>query len=82
MIKNRLRVLLAEREMNLRQLAEMAGIHYTTIHRFAADDTTLIHKPTLDKICSTLEVTPGDIFIYRTAEPTNANNPTADFFTD
>ena len=82
MIKNRLRVVLAERDMNLSQLAELAGIHHTTMYRFASDEITSIHKNTLDRVCHVLNVQPGDIFIYRAAEPTNANNPAADFLTD
>jgi len=65
MIKNRLKVVLAERDINLSQLAELADIHYTTMRRFASDEITSIHKETLDKVCRALEVQPGDIFIYR-----------------
>lgn len=64
MIKNRLKILLAERDMNLAQLAELAGIHYTTMRRFAGDEITSIHKGTLDRICAALGVQPGDIFVY------------------
>lgn len=74
-------MLLAEREMNLKQLAEMAGIHYTTIHRFAADDTVLIHKPTLDKICTALDIQPGDVFIHRPNEAQQSPE-SAEFFID
>ena len=72
MIKNRLKVLLAERDMNLSDLAELADIHYTTMRRFAGDEITSIHKGTLDKVCAALGVQPGDIFIYRPdPDPTN-----------
>lgn len=64
MIKNRLKVILAERDMNLSELAELADIHYTTMRRFASDEITSIHKETLDKVCSKLDIQPGDIFIY------------------
>ena len=64
MIKNRLRVILAEREMNIRQLAEAAGVYYTTLHRFAGNKPTSIHKQTLDKVCAALDVQPGDLFVY------------------
>lgn len=74
--------MLAEQNLNLRQLSEMAGIHYTTIHRFAADETQLIHKPTLDKICSALNVQPGDIFIYRPDAVVDSDSPATDFFSD
>jgi putative transcriptional regulator len=65
MIENRLRVLLAERKMNMRQLAELTGVQYTTIRRFAGDEITSIHKKTLEKVCAALGVQPGDIFVYR-----------------
>ena len=68
MIKNRLKVLLAERDMNLSQLAELANIHYTTLRRFAGDEITSIHKDTLSKVCAALSVQPGDIFVYRPSE--------------
>lgn len=64
MIKNRLKVILAERDMNLRQLAELADIQYTTMRRFAGNEITSIHKGTLDKVCRALALQPGDIFIY------------------
>lgn len=64
MIKNRLRVILAERDMNIRQLAELANVHYTTMHRFAGNGLASIHKQTLNKVCAALKVQPGDLFIY------------------
>ena len=65
MIKNHLKVLLAERDMNLSDLAELAGLHYTTVRRFAGDVVTSIHKDTLSKVCKALGVQPGDLFIYK-----------------
>jgi putative transcriptional regulator len=65
MIENRLRVLCAERRLSLRQLAQRAGLHETTLYRFADDRTTMISKATLAAVCKELGVTPGDIFIYR-----------------
>ena len=69
MIKNRLKILLAERDMNLSDLAETAGIHYTTLRRFAGDGLTSIHKDTLEKICAVLDVQPGDVFVYKKDDP-------------
>lgn len=83
MIKNRLRVLLAERDLNLSQLAELANIHYTTMRRFASDEISSIHKPTLDRVCGALGVQPGEIFVYRPDPPQlDTLDPAADFFTD
>lgn len=69
MIKNRLKVLLAERDMNISELAEATGLHYTTVYRFASDKAASIHKPTLGKICEVLKVQPGDIFIHQPDQP-------------
>lgn len=64
MIRNRLRVILAERRMTMADLADRAGLHYTTVNRFEKDDTVNIAKPTLNAICQALGVQPGDIFVY------------------
>lgn len=65
MIKNRLKVLVVERDMSLKQLAERLEMHYTTINRFARDDQKLVSKEILEAICRELGVQPGDVFIYR-----------------
>lgn len=64
MIKNNLKHILVDRNMSLAKLAREAGIHYTTLYNFAQDETTSIHKETLDRVCETLGIHPGDIFIY------------------
>ena len=45
MIKNRLKVLLAERDMNLSQLAELANIHYTTLRRLRQPGDIFVYRP-------------------------------------
>ena len=74
MIKNRLKVLLAEREMTLAELARTTGGYYTTIYRFAQNDREFLNVPTLDAVCEALGVQPGDIFVHvpneRTGEAT------------
>lgn len=70
MIKNRLKIVLAERDMNMSDLAELTGIHYTTIRRFAGDEIVSIHKATLSRICAVLALQPGDLFIYVPDAPT------------
>lgn len=64
MIKNRLKVVLAERDSNLNQLADSLDLHYTSLWRFAQDETGTINKDILDLVCQALEVQPGDIFVY------------------
>lgn len=48
----------------MRQLAEISGLHYTTVNRFEKDDRDLISRNTLDTVCKTLHVQPGDVFEY------------------
>lgn len=64
MIKSRLKILLAERDMTLRDLSRATGMHYTSINRFEKDGRTFIARGTLDAVCKALNVQPGDIFVY------------------
>ncbi len=64
MIKNKLLVILAEKEMNIKQLAELADIRYATLHAFAKNKTQSADYTVLNKICKTLGVIPGDILKY------------------
>ena len=61
MIKFKVKVLLAMREMTQKELAEKTGIRPPTISAICTG--TIKHLPVdaLDKICSVLECQPGDI---------------------
>jgi len=64
MIKNKLMVILAEKELNIKQLADLADVRYATLHSFAKGKTKSVDYNVLNKICKTLNVTPGDILKY------------------
>lgn len=64
MIKNKLLVILADKEINIKQLAEMTGIRYATLWSFAKNKTQAADYEMLNKICKTLNVIPGDIIKY------------------
>ena len=64
MIKNRLKVVLAERDMSVSELARQLGRSRTTIVRFMSEDRKTINVPVLDDICDLLGVQPGDIYYY------------------
>lgn len=68
MIKNQLKHILVDENMSLLELSKRADVHYTTLYNFAQDETKTIHKETLDKVCQTLGVQPGDIFVYMPEE--------------
>lgn len=63
-IKNRMKILLAERDMSIKDFAEAAGFHYTTAQRFCSGDQQNVSLPILAKVCETLEVNVGDILEY------------------
>lgn len=64
MIKNRLQYILLDKNISLRELAKLTGIHYTTLYRLSRDQVGTIHKATLSQICKVLEIQPGDVFYY------------------
>jgi putative transcriptional regulator len=68
MIKNRLKVLLAERDLNYVRLNEMTGISVNTLSRLGRSDTTMISFDTLDKICAALECQVGDLLVWKPNE--------------
>lgn len=68
MIKNRLKVLLAERDLNYVRLSEMTGISVNTLSRLGRSDTVMISFDTLDKICAALQCQVGDLLIWKPNE--------------
>lgn len=65
----RLDVLLAERKMKSRELAQLIGI--TEVQSVAAEigQGEGIRFDTLERICEILKCQPGDLFQYRPGEP-------------
>lgn len=62
MIVNKLKYVLLEKgDMSLRQLAEDTGVTYSMIYDFANMRRRSVSFETLDVICKTLDVQPGDI---------------------
>ena len=64
MIKNRLKVLLDERDLNYTRLSEMTGISINALSRLGRGETTEISYSTLDKICAALNCQVGDLLIW------------------
>ena len=65
MIKFRVKVMLAEREMTQKQLSEKTGIRLPTVS--AICNGTVKHLPVsaLDEICKVLNCQPADLMEYR-----------------
>ena len=57
---------LAEQKgLNVKELAERAGVAYGTAHALVKGHVTRIDLETLDRICVALEVTPGDVLVQQ-----------------
>ena len=63
-IRTRLRVLLAERNLKQYELAEKAGISKNTVSAFINDKWDRISRDVLLSICRALDCQPGDLLAY------------------
>lgn len=64
MIKFRVKVMLAMREMTQKELAEKTGVRPPTISALCTGSAKHIPVDVLDKICTVLNCQPGDIVEY------------------
>jgi putative transcriptional regulator len=61
----RLAVIMAERNISNNELAEMLGMHPTSISRMKTRrQFTRIDEPTLNALCKALHCQPGDLMVY------------------
>lgn len=64
MIKSRLPILLAERNLKITKVSNDTGISRTTLTSLNTDSSQGIQFDTLNKLCNYLKVTPGELFLY------------------
>lgn len=64
MIKNNLKMILADREISINKLADMTGLRYATLHSFVKQRVSSINCEVLDKVCEALELMPADFITY------------------
>ncbi|MGA1795496.1 MAG: helix-turn-helix domain-containing protein [bacterium] len=67
MIKNRLKILLAERDLNYSKLSEITGISINALSKMGKEGGTgskQITYEVLEKICSALKCQVGDLLIW------------------
>ena len=64
MIKFRVRVQLAMKDMNQKELAELTGIRPSTISAICTGTVKHLPIDALDKICAVLECQPSDLMEY------------------
>lgn len=65
MIKTKLKVILADREMTQKELSEKTGIRLPTIVNISTGKIKELPVSALDKICDVLDCQPGDLLEYR-----------------
>lgn len=61
LIRIRLKELLQERQLSLRELARRTGTHPEVLSRFSRHATSGVSYELLDRICRELRCQPGDI---------------------
>ena len=64
-IKVRLAILLAERDMKLKDLSEKTGISLNNLSILKTNKAKAIRFSTLNEICKALNCQPGDLIEYR-----------------
>lgn len=69
MIKSRLKILLAERDMTLKSLQAATGIRPGTLTKLKAGTMERLHMDVFNAICRELHCQPGDLFEYVPDEP-------------
>ncbi len=65
-IKWRLKAVMADREMDYRQLAQATGLHRVTVNKFVNtyEMPPRLDRKTLEKFCRVLNCQPGDLLRY------------------
>jgi len=75
MIEVRLEALMRERGVGVVALAQRAGVHTTQLYTLLRRPDR-VHLKTLDKVCTVLGVTPGEVLIQTV--PADLGHPEAD----
>jgi putative transcriptional regulator len=74
MIKFKVKVMLAQREMTQKELAEQTGIRPPTISAICTGTVKHLPVDALDKICAVLNCQPADLMEYIPSQPEEDNN--------
>ena len=68
MLETKLHEILGRRRMKQSELARKAGVSPNTIYLLYHDKWNMIGRNTINKICETLEISPGELFEYGSSE--------------
>lgn len=74
-IKWRLAAVMADREMDYRQVAEAAGLHPVTVNKLknTYEMPPRLDRATLDKLCRVLKCQPQDLLRYIPTDETDSS---------
>src|SRR5919106_1861490 len=64
MISCQLSTLMGARRLSQTRLARLVGVHRNTIHKLYANNWTSIRRDTLDRICTVLQVSVGELLVW------------------
>jgi putative transcriptional regulator len=64
MITCQLSTFMGARRLSQSVLARLAGVDRNTIHKLYADNWTSIRRDTLDRICTVLQISVGDLLVW------------------
>ncbi|MEI7846350.1 MAG: helix-turn-helix transcriptional regulator [Chloroflexota bacterium] len=67
-IKFCLKKILDDRGLGVIKFAEIAGVHYQTIINICHNRTSGISLATLGKVCTALDIEPGELFMHEVIE--------------
>ncbi|MEN2361878.1 helix-turn-helix domain-containing protein [Levilactobacillus brevis] len=64
MLANRLSVLMAERQLSIKQVIDATGISRNTISNISNNPNANVATDTIDKLCNYMGIQPNDFFVY------------------
>lgn len=65
MLRNRLKILLAERELKVKDVSKAIGISATTLSHMSNNRSANVSNNSLDKLCNYLGITPAEFWEFK-----------------
>lgn len=65
MLRNRLRILLAERDLKIKDLMNATGLSRNSLSNMVNNRSANVSTKNLDKLCNYLEVTPTEFWEFK-----------------
>jgi DNA-binding Xre family transcriptional regulator len=62
-VKSELKKILDQRDISIRQFAEMTGLQFETLRRLYNDETRQFQRDTIGKVCEVLEIELNELLV-------------------